>query len=158
MGTFGNRDCVDKGSNPVNFTSLVDIFLIASGMSERSFCIIRRIPVRLPLASQIAYECFSFTDEPQTDLKHLDLESSLGNAWSIDADRPRRVPRTWVTWVLETKFCYAQFQHPQSLFLLPQDLCSLSQCLEARIWKFSDTNPYLIKLWVHNVLTLFSHS
>ena len=35
----------------------------------------------LPLASQVAYECFFFTAVPQTDLKHFNLESSLGNAW-----------------------------------------------------------------------------
>ena len=40
----------------VSFTGLVLIFIIASGMSERSFCIFRRIHLRLPLASQVAYE------------------------------------------------------------------------------------------------------
>ena len=28
-----------------------------------------------------AYECFSFTTVPQTDLKHFNLQSSLGYAW-----------------------------------------------------------------------------
>ena len=32
-------------------------------------------------SSQIAYECFPFTAVPQTDLKHFNLESSLGSAW-----------------------------------------------------------------------------
>ena len=49
-------------------------------MKERSFSIFRRIHVRLTLASQVAYECFSFTAVPQTDLKHFNLESSLGYA------------------------------------------------------------------------------
>ena len=50
------------------------------GMSERSFCIFRRIHVRLTWASQVAYECSSFTAVPQTDLKYFNLESSLGSA------------------------------------------------------------------------------
>ena len=36
------------------------------------------------LASQVAYECFSFTAVPQTDLRHFNLESSLGSPWSPD--------------------------------------------------------------------------
>ena len=38
----------------------IRFFIIASGMSERSFCIFRRIHVRLTWASQVAYECFFF--------------------------------------------------------------------------------------------------
>ena len=81
VGTFSSRDCVDQGSNPGNFTRLVWIFIIASGMSERSFCIFRRIHLRLTLVSRVAYECFSFTAVPRTDLTHFNLESSLGYAW-----------------------------------------------------------------------------
>ena len=57
---FGSRDCVDQGSNPGGFACWIWIFIIASGMSERSFCIFRRIHVRLTWASQVAYECFFF--------------------------------------------------------------------------------------------------
>ena len=44
--------------------------------------------MRLPLASQIAYECFPFTAVPQTDLKHFNLESSLGYAWLTGKSTP----------------------------------------------------------------------
>ena len=81
VGTFGSRHCVDQGSNHGSLTWFVSIFIIASGMSERSFCIFRRIHVRVTWASQVAYECFSFTAVPQTDLKHFNLQSSLGYAW-----------------------------------------------------------------------------
>ena len=37
--------------------------------------------MRLTWASQVAYECFSLTAVPQTDLKHFNLESLLGYAW-----------------------------------------------------------------------------
>ena len=37
--------------------------------------------MRLPLACQVAYECFSFTPVPQTGLKRFNLESSLDKAW-----------------------------------------------------------------------------
>ena len=57
-------------------------------MSERSFCIFRGIHVRLTWASQVAYECFSFTAVPQTDLKYFNLESSLGNAWLTSKSTP----------------------------------------------------------------------
>ena len=50
-------------------------------MSELFFGIFRRIHVQLTLASQVAYERFSFTAVPQTDLKHFNLESSIGYAW-----------------------------------------------------------------------------
>ena len=52
-------------------------------MSERSFCIFRRIHLLLPLAWQVAYECFSFTPVPQTDLlvKHFNLELLLSRPW-----------------------------------------------------------------------------
>ena len=101
---YVNRDCVVQGSNPDSFACKTRIFTIPSGMSERSFSIFRRIHVRLPLASQIAYECFPFTAVPPTDLKHFNLESSLGSAWDwqIDANRPRRVPRNSLTWVNTT--------------------------------------------------------
>ena len=68
------------------------------------------------LTSQVAYECFSFTAVPQTDLKHFNLESSLGFpwlpqlAWPIDANRPRRVPRTWVIWVALGLLCLSRPQ------------------------------------------------
>ena len=57
-------------------------------MSEHSFCIFRRIHVRLTWASQVAYECFSFTAVPQTDLKYFNLESSLGSAWLTGKSTP----------------------------------------------------------------------
>ena len=57
-------------------------------MSERSFCIFRRTHVRLTWASQVAYECFSFTAVPQTDLKYFTPESSLGNAWLTGKSTP----------------------------------------------------------------------
>ena len=59
--TYSSCDCVDQVSNPVGFTCLVWIFTIQRGMSERSFCIFRRIHLRLELASQVAYACFFFT-------------------------------------------------------------------------------------------------
>ena len=71
MGTFCSRDRVNLGSNPDGFNLVVWIFIASSGMRKRSFCIFRRIHVRLTLASQVAYERFSFTALPQTDLKHL---------------------------------------------------------------------------------------
>ena len=37
--------------------------------------------MRLPLAGQITYECFSSTPVPQTDLKHLNPKSLLDKAW-----------------------------------------------------------------------------
>ena len=77
-----------QGSNPDSFACNSRIFTILSGMSERSFCIFRRIHVRLPLASQITYEYFPFTAVPQTDLKHFNLESSLGNAWLTGKSTP----------------------------------------------------------------------
>ena len=80
VGTFASRGFVDQGSNPCSFTSSLSVFVIVSGMSELSLCIFRRIYVQLPLASQITYECFPFTAVPPTDLKHFNLESSLGSA------------------------------------------------------------------------------
>ena len=90
LGTYVNRDCEVQGANPDNFACRSGIFTNPSGMSERSFCIFRRIHVRLPLASQIAYECFPFTAVPQTDLKHfqVNLESSLGYAWLTGKSTP----------------------------------------------------------------------
>ena len=58
MGTFGSRDCVDHSLNPCGFACWIWIFIIASGMSKRSFCIFRRIHVLLTWASQVANECF----------------------------------------------------------------------------------------------------
>ena len=54
--TFGNRDREAAGSNPACFTHLHRNFIIASGTSERSFCIFQRIHVLLTLASQVAYD------------------------------------------------------------------------------------------------------
>ena len=88
VGTYVNRDCEVQGSNPDSFVCNSRVFTIPSGMSEQSFCIFRRIHVRLPLASQIAYECFPFTPVPQTDLKHFNLESSLGYAWLTGKSTP----------------------------------------------------------------------
>ena len=90
VGTFGSRDCVVQSSNPGGFAYWIWIFIIASGMSERSSCIFRRIHVLLLWASQVAYECFSFTAVPQTDLKYFNLEtkSSLGSAWLTGKSTP----------------------------------------------------------------------
>ena len=60
VGMFSSRDWVDQGSNPCGFACWIWIFIIASGMCERSFCIFRRIHVRLTWASQVAYESFFF--------------------------------------------------------------------------------------------------
>ena len=53
-------------------------------MSQLSFCNFLRIDVRLTLARQVTYDCFSFTAVPQKDFKHFNLESSLGYAWLPD--------------------------------------------------------------------------
>ena len=58
---FGSRDWVDHSSNPCGLACGIRFFIIASGMSEHSFCIFRRIHVRLTWASQVAYECFFFS-------------------------------------------------------------------------------------------------
>ena len=56
--------------------------------------------MRLTLASQVAYERFSFTAVPQTDLKHFDLESSLGKAWLPGkSSLGGRFTRPSVSWV-----------------------------------------------------------
>ena len=81
VGTYAFRDCVVQGSNPASFIWLIRFFTMPSGMCKRPFCIFRRTHVRLPLACQVAYKCFSFTPVPQTDLKHFNLDSSLGKPW-----------------------------------------------------------------------------
>ena len=62
-------------------------FIIASGMSERSFCIFLRIHVRLTSASQVAYECFfSPPLVTKTDTWIRTLRTSIN------------VPREWSNW------------------------------------------------------------
>ena len=82
MGAFRSHDLGEQGSIPAGFAPLGLIFIVPSGISERFFCMFRRIHVRLPLACQVAFECFSFAPVPQTDLKHFNL-TSLSLSFSL---------------------------------------------------------------------------
>ena len=74
------RSCTDL----ITFESELNIQDALSYLVQ--FC--RRIHVPLTWASQVAYECFSFTTVPQTDLKHFNLDSSLGYAWLPGGSTP----------------------------------------------------------------------
>ena len=61
---FLGQECAISNFSEYLFCAKASIHLRKSqwlGGNERSFCIFRRIHVRLPLACQVAYECFSFT-------------------------------------------------------------------------------------------------
>ena len=78
---------MDHGSNPCGFACGIRFFIIASGMSERSFCIFRRIHVRLTWASQVAYECFFEEGLTGNRLLRPARRSDFGSA----AERFRRI-------------------------------------------------------------------